>query len=273
MILRRFIQHVREQNWIAVGIDILVVFGSVLLATQISVAIESERGSDQLESAMKRVSGELNASADNMDWMSVAYRNRLVALREILAVLDGGSEAELDATVRTRGVYALFQPARLALQYDLIFELQNSVGLRSIPHNDLHDALRELQVYYKSVEEIHEFMSTPERDLSLADFTFISTELILGDGERGWGRMTISDVDWSQARRSKAFRNLVVQTHHNIGNLLISLEIAKAMGNETARLMEVYGYSAGTTWYEEIGEDIEKSVTSNVQKVLTEGLE
>ena len=272
MILRRFIQHVYEQNWVAVLIDIIVVFGSVLLATQISVAIESKRNNDQLKVAMKRVSGELNASAENMDWMADGYRKRLTALREVLVILDGGSEINLDPTVRSRAFLALFQPSRLALQYDLISELQSSVGLRSIPYDDLHDALRELKGYFSSVEDTNKLMSTPERGIGLVDFPFIRTELVLEDDNKGWGSMVISDVDWSQARRSSAFRNLVVLTHHNMGNLLVDLEIAKAMGKETARLMEVYGFSAGITWYEETGEELERSVTSDVQKLLIKGV-
>jgi hypothetical protein len=56
MILRRFMQHVREQNWLAVVIDVLVVFGSVVLATQFSEGIDSRRAQDALTSAMSRVS-------------------------------------------------------------------------------------------------------------------------------------------------------------------------------------------------------------------------
>jgi hypothetical protein len=41
MILRRFAQHIKEQNWVAVFVDILLVGGSVLLAAKISILIEN----------------------------------------------------------------------------------------------------------------------------------------------------------------------------------------------------------------------------------------
>ena len=59
MILRRFMQHFREQNWFAVGIDVIVVFGSVLLATQIAVAIENAKAKRDLEASMRNLSAEI----------------------------------------------------------------------------------------------------------------------------------------------------------------------------------------------------------------------
>ena len=35
MILRRFMQHVKEQNWFAVGLDVIVVIVGIFLGMQV----------------------------------------------------------------------------------------------------------------------------------------------------------------------------------------------------------------------------------------------
>ncbi len=74
MILRRFMQHVREQNWFAVGLDVIVVIVGIFLGLQVQAAYE-ERAEQKLEReylqqlydevdlAHRRAAGALNRSS------------------------------------------------------------------------------------------------------------------------------------------------------------------------------------------------------------------
>lgn len=264
-------QHVRDQNWMAVVIDIVVVCGSVLLATQISIGLEKDREQRELRSAMKHISGELNASRDNMRWMSDRYRDDMAALRQILAVLDSESAPELAQADLSRGLLAMFYPRTLFIQYDLISELQHSDGLRSIPQDDLHGALRELTARYHELETIQAMRQPLAMGSRLTDFPFVRATVEQDLESRAWGSLMVADIDWVEARRSPAFHNAVAQSHSYIRSLLTNLEVAKVMATESARLMHLYGYSPETTWYETIGEPLEQEVSKNLIKLLTEG--
>jgi len=264
-------QHVREQNWTAVVIDIGVVCGSVLLATQISIGLEKEREQRELQSAMKHVSGELNASRDNMRWMSDRYRDDMAALRMILAVLDSEAAPELAQADLSRGLLAMFYPRNLYIQYDLIRELQHSDGLRSIPQDDLHGAIRELTARYHELETIQALRQPLAMGSRLTDFPFVRATVEQNLESSAWGTLIVTDIDWVDARTSPAFHNAVAQSQSYMRSLLINLEVAKVMATETARLMNLYGYSPETTWYETIGEPLEQQVEKNPIKLLTEG--
>lgn len=46
MILRRFMQHVREQNWFAVGLDVLVVIVGIFLGFQVQAWYDKEQSKE-----------------------------------------------------------------------------------------------------------------------------------------------------------------------------------------------------------------------------------
>ena len=65
MILRRFMQHVKEQNWFAVGLDVIVVIVGIFLGMQVQQWYEMNRATnfDQWQSAMKiRANASLNSA-------------------------------------------------------------------------------------------------------------------------------------------------------------------------------------------------------------------
>jgi hypothetical protein len=111
----------------------LVVFGSVVLATQFSEGIDSRRAQDALTSAMSRVSGELNASYDNMQAQGEIWDDRLNALQQLILTLDRPDHRRIKDEDLNLALHTIFTPIQLFTQYDLITELQNSEGLRMVP--------------------------------------------------------------------------------------------------------------------------------------------
>ncbi|MEM7284145.1 MAG: hypothetical protein AAF438_21275 [Pseudomonadota bacterium] len=268
MILRRFIKHVSEQNWLAVAIDVLVVFGSVVLATQFSEGIESRRAQDALTTAMSRVSGELNASYDNMQEQGEIWEDRLNALQQLMSALEKPDQTEINAGDLNLALHTIFTPIQLYTQYDLITELQNSEGLRMVPQDDLHGALRELMFQYKMLASRNNAWKLAQSKTTLSQFPYIHSELNR-DSSGNWGTMRFSGIDWDTARRDPALRSATVQAHHNVRAMRIQLEAGKAMAAEVDKIMNAYGYGEDTTWYERTGEAVERAAFDRIRKQLS----
>ena len=55
MILRRFMQHVKEQNWFAVGLDVIVVIVGIFLGMQVTEWNESNKNQFKEEMVLQRL--------------------------------------------------------------------------------------------------------------------------------------------------------------------------------------------------------------------------
>lgn len=78
MILRRIAEHVKAQNWIAIGIDFVIVVLGVFVATQVSNWNDTNRDRQRGESYLASIHGELLTDA-------TAIERRLVFWRQVSA--------------------------------------------------------------------------------------------------------------------------------------------------------------------------------------------
>lgn len=60
MILRRLMQHVRDQNWVAVGLDFVIVVAGVLFALQLSIWAESRAEQAELNALLVEFRSDLD---------------------------------------------------------------------------------------------------------------------------------------------------------------------------------------------------------------------
>ncbi len=66
MILRRVLQHVREQNWFAVALDFLIVVVGVFLGFQVTAWTNGQADRDALRHALLRFDAEVTANQDSI---------------------------------------------------------------------------------------------------------------------------------------------------------------------------------------------------------------
>jgi hypothetical protein len=97
MILRRVIQHVRKQEWTAIGIDLVIVVVGVYIGIQAQAwnAAREDRGIERqyLWSLHDQLVGLIESNVDRV----VAGRDRLDALREVAENFElTGEKTELD---------------------------------------------------------------------------------------------------------------------------------------------------------------------------------
>ncbi len=90
MILRRFMQHLKEQNWFAVGLDIIVVIVGIFLGMQVQQWYE---GRQNLEKEAEILSLLLNESTQRIQYFEdqIAFVDTKIASQEasIQALING----------------------------------------------------------------------------------------------------------------------------------------------------------------------------------------
>jgi len=116
MILRRFYQHIGEQNWFAVGLDILVVITGIFLGMQVSDWNESRKEKALADEMLVRLQGESEAIVgywvDRIYSFDSAIENQI----KFLSLMTAGSyetsdvEAINDALLRVSFYPAISPP-------------------------------------------------------------------------------------------------------------------------------------------------------------------
>ncbi len=89
MLLRRVIEHVKAQNWLAVGIDFFIVVVGVFIGIQVSNWNDARRDRERETEYVQRLHDEAKAGLDGLlGWVSVYYEPRFRRYEEIVALLN-----------------------------------------------------------------------------------------------------------------------------------------------------------------------------------------
>lgn len=89
MILRRVIQHVKKQEWTAIGIDFLIVVLGVFVGIQVS-NWNAERETNKKASVFtERLKADLREEAWGYDYLILYNKDILANAERVLAVMDG----------------------------------------------------------------------------------------------------------------------------------------------------------------------------------------
>ena len=116
MILRRFMKHVTDQNWFAVGLDVLVVITGIFLGMQVTEWNEA-RQDRQLEiEYLERIKVDLQRDSDRLEVIYTSATESLAQADFLLAALEDESlllerPTGFARTVREVAWSSFFDPA------------------------------------------------------------------------------------------------------------------------------------------------------------------
>ena len=228
MILRRFMKHVSDQNWFAVGLDVLVVITGIFLGMQVT-DWNTDRNDRAREAAyIERLHRDIMETIPPLD---VRYNLRLeiqTGLDSLLPLFSGTQQSEALSTVQCS---AIFSSHRYS---DPTFLLATASELMSTGHLDLirdaeikraivtyqqwqdlrSDLLRDIQsqraVLSSLYPELLQFSTDPE------DFSGAGESPELGH-----------QCDWAGMQHNIAFRNDLLDnaSRHNAYTRLFEQEV------------------------------------------------
>ncbi|MBO6689343.1 MAG: hypothetical protein JJ931_12870 [Henriciella sp.] len=130
MILRRLPQHVKDQNWIAVVLDFVIVVAGILIAFQISSMAEKRGEVAQFDRQMEALKVEMTENLDRYEIAVDRIRDQyesITALRELLADPESAAtEAEINnlfyKSIGVIGIYTKRNSLDVALSSELFVE-------------------------------------------------------------------------------------------------------------------------------------------------------
>ncbi len=213
MLLRRITEHVKAQNWFAVGLDFIIVVAGILIAFQITEWNEGRSNTIEERELLQQLSIEFEqieaGAKDSLD-----YQHKVIAgLTTIAVTLDAGQLDEKDRALFEHGLkygYTLYTSSdRSTVLGEII-----SSGKSSLFKNK--DLLRELMRYdaylneFASAEDIISEQQTAYLPNFTSNFTYDLEKTILISGA-SFRVSPIGTYDISAMVKDPAFRDAVYE--------------------------------------------------------------
>ena len=98
MILRRFTKHVTDQNWFAVGLDVVVVILGVYLGIILGTVQQKNQTLDAVQEGLQSLKNELDTDVVRLDEIIAFQKMRVSVMRDTIAHLNNAeiNEEKID---------------------------------------------------------------------------------------------------------------------------------------------------------------------------------
>lgn len=162
MLLRRITQHVKGQNWFAVGIDFLIVVIGVFIGIQVSNWNEARQDRALEQECLVRLYDDMNGSlqdyADNDGWDTT----RIESQELVLSALRTDELADEDRETFARGLVFVGSHNPIRRRWGTVEELKSTGNIAVIRDMELRaliaatdgDYLRADRVVSESIQQI-----------------------------------------------------------------------------------------------------------------------
>ncbi|MEL7185182.1 MAG: hypothetical protein AAFN50_01955 [Pseudomonadota bacterium] len=141
MLLRRVIEHVKSQNWLAVGIDFVIVVVGVFIGIQVSNWNDARTDQEKQQLIHSRLEADFTIIQNELARSTLEHDRVVVALETLRIALDRGSakpEEDADIKLALRNGYEYWQVSHRSGTF---IELLSSGQLDLVPDEQLRIAL------------------------------------------------------------------------------------------------------------------------------------
>ncbi len=166
MLLRRIIEHVKTQNWTAVGLDFVIVVVGVLLAFQITAWNDDRINRIDETGYLERLHKELESSisligedvAQLAEWHSLGKQN--------IAILESGRLAEADVQSFERGLVVGFRLEFVQSNLATVDELLSSGRLGIIRNAEIRAGISRVSSVVENMQSYIRFIGERQNMLT-----------------------------------------------------------------------------------------------------------
>jgi hypothetical protein len=245
MLLRSVVDHVKAQNWTAVGIDFCIVVVGVFIGIQVANWNDARKARHELDTALghvaQNISDTIAARTDQIRWSQRVLDGQAL----LLATLDGRvlTSSEWDK------VYSALPgspPPPSPDRYTALVELQSSGRLKDVTPPDLRKALSELLAW---IVVGPRFLERGLQQLTAPDFApgILKYEFRKSD-DASAPSLSVVSIDLDTARSDAAFR-LRAQQLLNAYVYKVRLEKeARAIERMVLEMLRAEGYEPSGNW-------------------------
>lgn len=129
MILRRIAQHLRKQEWTAIGIDFLIVVLGVFVATQVTDWNNGRLARDDYRRAVERLDAEIAANIEIIESETPSIESSLADANRGLDVLQSCQDSEANRAAVNEGLLQIRGTSSLRLRTRALREMVTSPAL------------------------------------------------------------------------------------------------------------------------------------------------
>ena len=147
MILRRFMEHVREQNWFAVGLDVLVVIVGIFLGMQVTEWNESRKDQNSEKAYLLDLHRDMIASVFDQGRELEILKENLPNYATVVKVVLAGELSEEDRDSFLQGLNSIGESARPVIHFSTVLELQQSGKFHLISNPEIRRKILDLQEF------------------------------------------------------------------------------------------------------------------------------
>lgn len=157
MLLRRVIEHVKTQNWTAVGLDFVIVVVGVLLAFQITSWNEDRLAAKDERLALERLQAESEEIV--LYFQEVVERRREMNEERLVAIaaLNSGSLEGVDQDTVERGLITLGRYSAISPKRSTYDELTSSGQLGKISDTAVRESIAAYYAEYNFIQSQLDF--------------------------------------------------------------------------------------------------------------------
>lgn len=152
MILRRFNEHVKQQNWFAVGLDLLVVVVGIYIGLQANAWMSGQRDREIEQEYLQRLLADMEASVQAQRVALDAFDDSIDAIDYLASVLRDGTLKEANPERINVGMNALGWVVRPVTNMVTVRELQSTGNILLIRDVAIREAIGQLESSYAEAE-------------------------------------------------------------------------------------------------------------------------
>lgn len=221
--LRRFLSNVREQKWMAIAVDLVIVVLGVFLGLQAQQWAENQKQRAQQERYMERLSADFTALETTQESHVATLDNMLEGANYVLALVrmpeDEFRQAEVDDVRLRKALRALLgtrvPPGRAATYVEMLSTGQLS-SVRSA-------ALRDKLAAYDRADEIRveafRWVTTQTQSAQPIMLRHFRTGVVLDDAAPAGFRVEIENYDLAGMRADPEFDAAVSLLRNGAANI------------------------------------------------------
>ena len=214
MILRRFMEHIKDQNWFAVGLDVIVVIVGIFLGMQVQQWYEEQTEKNRIAAQLLSFRNELVLSLDNLADRQAYYEARIANVAELRMKLENGEPFVVDDFNRL--MMDSIRGGRLNVVFRGYDEMAATGAISKVGDEHLRNALYEWDLILSTIRNIDErFEDTRETILLPIVLESVAIGNAFQSDERYQDFSITSrfDFDLEDIRSNRKFDNALATRH------------------------------------------------------------
>jgi hypothetical protein len=216
MLLRRFIEHLHAQNWVAVGLDLFIVILGVFLGFQLTAWNQGRQDRALEQEYLERLHADMVGSIENYNIPARWDAQRLDTQAIVLDALRSGAWTEKNRADFDHGLTFAGVHNPLVRRWGTVEELKSTGNIALIRDLHLRNQIAETEANYERVDRIYATLQD--------EITQLRARMVENIDPVGYGFTpddpAMADYDFEALAADKRFINLFAHVNLKSGTIV-----------------------------------------------------